>query len=253
MNGPLSDVLDEGRRLAALTAEAGITARLLGGAGVALHAHGPLDPPFRRTYGDLDYVVARSSGTAFRRLLEASGYEPNSRFNALHGHRRLLHYDPLHARQVDTFVGEFRMCHALRLDDRLPPTGPSIAPADLLLTKLQVVEVNEKDLTDVLALLADHPVGTDDALEQVDPRRLAAVTGRDWGWHTTILDNLAKLDLAARTIAGLEPPVRDRIAGRVVAVRLAIESAPHSIGWRSRAAIGRRMPWYELPEEVAGR
>jgi hypothetical protein len=70
MSGPLPDVLDEGRRLAAIWSDAGIAARLLGGAGVALHAHGPIPPPFRRTYGDLDYVIPRSASQAFRHVLE---------------------------------------------------------------------------------------------------------------------------------------------------------------------------------------
>jgi hypothetical protein len=253
MSGPLPDVLDEGRRLAAIWSDAGIAARLLGGAGVALHAHGPIPPPFRRTYGDLDYVIPRSASHAFRQVLETSGYEPNSRFNALHGHRRLLHYDPLNGRQVDTFVGAFRMCHALDLDRHLPAAGLSISPADLLLTKLQIVEVNAKDLTDVLALLAHHSIGDADPIEQVDPRRLASVTGRDWGWYTTISDNLARLEAYALAGVGIEETIRDAIVDRIHEVRAVIASAPHSIGWRSRAAIGRRVPWYELPEEVAGR
>jgi Uncharacterised nucleotidyltransferase len=253
MSGPLPDVLDEGRRLAAISSEAGIAARLLGGAGVALHAHGPIPLPFRRTYGDLDYVIPRSAGQAFRHVLETSGYEPNSRFNALHGHRRLLHYDPLNGRQIDTFVGAFRMCHALDLDRHLPATGLSISPADLLLTKLQIVEVNAKDLTDVLALLAHHSIGDADPIEQVDPRRLASVTGRDWGWYTTISDNLARLEAYGLAGVGIDETIRDAIVDRIHEVRAVIATAPHSIGWRSRAAIGRRMPWYELPEEVAGR
>jgi hypothetical protein len=253
MSGPLPDVLDEGRRLAVIWSDAGIAARLLGGAGVALHAHGPIPLPFRRTYGDLDYVIPRSAGQAFRHVLETAGYEPNARFNALHGHRRLLHYDPLNGRQVDTFVGAFRMCHALDLDRHLPATGPSISPADLLLTKLQIVEVNAKDLTDVLALLADHPIGDADPMEQVDPGRLASVTGRDWGWYTTISDNLARLEAYALAERGLEATIRDAIVDRIHEARAVIASAPRSLRWRSRAAIGRRVPWYELPEEVAGR
>lgn len=242
-------ILDEARRLATLADAAGVRARLLGGCGVALHAHREIPAPMRRTYGDLDYVVGRAFGPAFRRLLESSGYEPNVRFNALHGHRRLLHYDPRHERQIDTFVGDFAMCHALDLRDRLPAEGLSLSPADLLLTKLQIVEVNDKDLTDVLVLLGDHAVGP--GSEGVDPTRLAALVGHDWGWYTTLSGNLEKLQERNRTIPGIEPDHRSQLADRIAELRAVVDGAPRSVRWRVRATVGRRMPWYELPEEVA--
>lgn len=246
---PLAAVLDEARRLAALADSAGVRARLLGGCGVALHAHGEIPAALKRTYGDLDYVVGRSYGPVFRRLLESSGYEPNARFNALHGHRRLLHYDPLNERQIDTFVGDFAMCHALELRDRLPPVGLSLAPVDLLLTKLQIVEVNDKDLTDVLVLLGEHAVGV--GPEGIDPGRLGALVGHDWGWYATLSANLEKLAERNRTLAGIEPDHRARLALRIGEVQAVVDGAPRSVRWRARAAVGRRIPWYELPEEVA--
>lgn len=248
---PLASVLDEARRLGTLGEASGVRARLLGGVGVALHAHGQIPGPLARVYGDLDYVVRRSDAPAFRRLLETSGYEANERFNALHGHRRLLHYDLVNGRQVDTFVGYFKMCHALDLDERLPLDGLSIAPGDLLLTKLQIVQVNDKDLRDVLALLGDHAVGS--GPEAVDATRIAAIVGHDWGWYTTLLDNLEKLEERRRFIAGLEPDLRARLADRICEIRAVVAGARRSLRWRARAAVGRRVPWYELPEEVAAR
>ncbi len=248
-SAPLTSVVEEARRLGGLSEASGVRARLLGGVGVALHAHGPIPVPLTRPYGDLDYVVGRADGPTFRRLLESSGYEANERFNALHGHRRLLHYDPANGRQVDTFVGSFKMCHALEFGDRLPATGLSIAPVDLLLTKLQIVQVNDKDLRDVLVLLGDHPIGS--GPEAIDPIQLTAIVGNDWGWHTTLLDNIEKLDALGRSIDGLEPGLRARVVDRIAEVRVVIGSARHSVRWRARAAVGRRIPWYELPEEVA--
>jgi hypothetical protein len=57
---------------------------------------------------------------------------------------------------VDVFLGEFKMCHRLDLDDRLGVDHPALPAADLLLTKLQVLELNRKDVTDVAALLTTH-------------------------------------------------------------------------------------------------
>ena len=48
------------------------------------------------------------------------------------------------------------MSHKLDLRGRLDGPAPTITLADLLLTKLQVWEINRKDLGDTLCLLADH-------------------------------------------------------------------------------------------------
>lgn len=242
------DTLDEGRRLVALLDASGVRARLLGGVGVALHGHGNAPVVTRREYADLDFVVRRRDGASFRRILEAAGYEPNQRFNALHGHRRLLYYDG-NGRQIDAFLGDFAMCHALDLDDRLPVDGYSIAPADLLLTKLQIVQINDKDLLDVLALMADHAVG-DDPAEKIERARVAVVLGRDWGWHTTVTDNLVRVAERIEGLADLPDDARSRSRAAIADLITLAASAPKSIRWRARARMGRRMPWYELPEEV---
>jgi len=246
---PTADVLAEGRRLAGMFDGARIRARLLGGVGIALHAHRQIVAPFRRTYGDLDYVVHRSDGAAFRRMLGANGYEANERFNAVHGAKRLLFFDPEHERQVDVFVGTFRMCHVLELNGRLTTPGPSLAPADLLLTKLQVVSLNEKDVVDSLMLLGEHEIGA--GPEGVDPGRIAQILGHDWGWYTTVLDNLSKVTTHLNDLPDLEAEIRDRIRERLAVLQAFIDRAPKSLAWRSRSLIGRRLPWYELPEEVA--
>lgn len=246
----LDDTLDEGRRLVALLDRDGVRARLLGGAGVALHGHGHVPSTLRRSYGDLDFVVRRRDVSGFRHALERSGYRSNERFNAVHGHRRLLYYDEGFDRQIDAFVGDFAMCHALALDARLPETGCSIAPADLLLTKLQVVEINDKDLLDLLALVLDHPLGDHDE-EAIERARVATVLGRDWGWYTTVTDNLARLDDRLERVPDLGDELRGRIRASIGEIVEIARSAPKSIRWRTRARLGRRMPWYELPEEVA--
>ena len=141
-------------------------------------------------------MVRRADAARWRGLLDGHGYTADTRFNTLHGAQRLLHYDPAHQRQLDTFVSSFAMCHALDLEDRLPAGSATLAPADLLLTKLQIYEVNDKDLIDAIALLLSHPVGAD-GQPSLDTRRLAKVTSTDWGWYTTLTDNLAKWRAAA--------------------------------------------------------
>jgi hypothetical protein len=171
-------------------------------------------------------------------------------FNALHGNERLLFFDDAHERQVDVFVGAFRMSHAIPLDGRIDPEPLTIPLAELLLTKLQVIEMNEKDLRDALALLHDHPVAETDG-NAVNAGRIAAVCASDWGLWRTFTGNL---EWCREHLGGHELPeaTKARLRESLDQLLARIEAEPKTRGWRLRARIGERKRWYELPEEVAG-
>ena len=246
---PLADIAAEARRLLEAASREQVTIRLIGGVAIALLAQGPIPEPLRRSYGDIDLVTRREDVPRLRALLEGLGYTANRRFNSLHGAHRLLYYDEVNARQLDIFVSAFKMCHELDLNGRLQLAPQTLAPADLLLTKLQIVEINRKDLLDAITLLHKCPVTEQAQPGAIDLARLAEVAGKDWGWYTTLTDNLARIPpVVAETLEGTDAAL---IVQRVEAIRAALEQAPKSLGWKMRAGIGRRVQWYELPEEVA--
>src|SRR5688572_612961 len=162
MNAIEADVVSEGQRLLRRADEVGVPLRLLGGVAIKLRAPGELAPAFARSYADLDFVTSKKKAGPAADLFRTEGYTPHVAFNALHGGERLLFFDEEYDRQVDVFVGAFSMCHRIPLDDRLAVDSISIPLAELVLTKLQVIELNEKDVRDTLALLHDHPVGDED-------------------------------------------------------------------------------------------
>ncbi|GAA0381990.1 hypothetical protein GCM10009530_35940 [Microbispora corallina] len=252
---PLADIEAEaGRVLAGLT-ERGLAVRLIGGLAVARHRHREVPQPLRRGYGDIDLVVHPKEGKAFRAALADLGYVPNVRFNNMRGDRRMLFTDEANDRKLDVFVGGFQMCHSLDLADRLRLHPATLSPADLLLTKLQVVEVNVKDLTDALTILLTHEVAAPDVpadgdCDHVSADRLVQVTSGDWGWYTTFTDNLARLPALAADL--LAPPDAETATARAGAIADRLAAAPKSFRWRARAAVGRRIPWYELPDEIGG-
>jgi hypothetical protein len=248
---PLADVVAEGRRVVEST---DLEVRLLGGVGVALHDHRPVPAALERGYGDLDVVVPPKSARATTAALTAAGYEANERFNALHGAHRMLFYDTENKRQVDVFVGTFSMCHRLDLSGRLAEHTYSLDAADLLLTKLQIHEINRKDLVDAVRLLLTHENadigGGGGAPDAMSLDRLRSVTSTDWGWFTTVTDNLRLVRAAAADL--LEPGEASTVEGRADAIDESLRSAPKSMRWKARSVVGRKSPWYELPEEVGG-
>jgi hypothetical protein len=222
--------------------------RLLGGVAIKLRAPADLPAAFSRSYADLDFVTPKKSAGAAADLFRAEGYTPHVAFNALHGGERLLFFDDENGRQVDVFVGAFSMCHRIPLDDRIEVDPVSIPLAELLLTKLQVIELNEKDVRDALALLHDHPVGVEDGAT-LNGSQVAALCATDWGLWRTITQNL----VACRSFADTyDVPDRRQLDERLDAVLERIEAEPKSRAWRLRAKVGDRKRWYELPEEVAG-
>jgi hypothetical protein len=243
-----ADVVSEGQRLLARAAEADVPLRLLGGVAIRLRARGELLPAFRRTYADLDFVTAKKGAGRTAELFRSEGYEPHAAFNALHGKERLLFFDVDHDRQVDIFVGAFAMSHKIPLDARLEIDPVSIPLAELLLTKLQIAQLNEKDIRDALALLEGHPVGDADG-ETVNAGRIAALCGADWGLWRTITGNL---DTCCAMAPGYDVPNRTEVEARLQELLHRIEAEPKTRGWKLRAKIGERKRWYELPEEVAG-
>jgi hypothetical protein len=240
-------VLDEARRLARLATDAELPLALLGGVAVRLAAR-DVPPALDRAYKDLDFAVARGVGHAAEQLLCEAGYEPAREFNAVNGRDRLLFFDPDHSRQVDVFVGSFRMCHEIPLANRLVTGRPTVPLAELLLTKLQIVELNEKDVRDSLLLLYGHEVSDHDA-DGVNGSRIAELCARDWGIWRTITANLARCAELLDNYP-LATADADRIRDRIGQVLTRIEQAPRSRAWSLRAKIGERKRWYELPEEV---
>ena len=245
---PLADVASEADRVLIMAGDAGARTRLIGGVAIAKHLHVELPEPLRRTYADIDLVVRRGDDRALRAVLEAGGYIPNVAFNSLRGDRRLLYFDQANDRQLDVFVGTFSMCHVLELDNRLGLDPATLSPADLLLTKLQVVEVNGKDQTDALAIVLTHDLADERSGDVVGIDRLVSVTSHDWGWFTTANDNLTGLRIVADAL--LQGETRALARARIDRITEEIAAAPKSIGWMARSKLGRRMRWYELPEEV---
>ncbi|MGC9221154.1 MAG: nucleotidyltransferase family protein [Solirubrobacteraceae bacterium] len=243
-----ADLVEEGKRLLALAHAQNITFALLGGVAVRLRAP-EVPASLDREYKDLDFAVPTGrSGSAGKLLLDA-GYEAHTVFNAMNSKERMLFFDNEHGRQVDVFVGSFRMCHEIPLSDRLVPGADTVPLAELLLTKLQIIELNEKDIRDTVLLLLGHEIADHDDGDAVNGERIAQLCARDWGLWRTITGNLRN---TTTQVGQYELPAEqsDRVVKRLNELLSRIDAAPKSRVWRLRDKIGERKRWYELPEEV---
>jgi hypothetical protein len=148
-------------------------------------------------------------------------------------------------------VDRLTMCHTLDFRPAFSALPYTVDAIDVLLSKLQIVELNEKDAWDIFHLLSGVPVAAAGDGTILDTGRFAKVVGADWGWWRTVTGSLAKLPALAEERPQLVPPgaAYDPLAQARELEEVA-EAAQKSVKWKLRANVGDRVRWYELPEEV---
>jgi hypothetical protein len=254
---PPDDPLPEAIALARGAADAGLGLKLLGG--LAVRVLCPDFPPRLRAGQDMDFACLSKGRKNVAVYLEQSGCQPDRRFNNLNGDRQMYFTAPS-GRPVDVMVDRLTMCHTLDLRSAFARLPLTIDAVDVLLSKLQIIQLNEKDARDILHLLSGVPVSGSGAAEagggagggvSIDSDRFGKLLGADWGWWRTVTGNLTKLPALAAEHPELIPPgpPLDAVAQSGYLLGLA-ESAPKGVKWKLRANVGDRVRWYEEPEEV---
>jgi hypothetical protein len=136
------------------------------------------------------------------------------------------------------------MSHTIDFKGRLDLTPLTVSAADLLLAKLQIFRITEKDLKDIVALILVDDSGSID-LQYV----LTRLRG-DWGLYYTASKNIALAQSRLDTYPGLAQQDATTVRGRLARLQELLNEAPKTLRWRLRAAIGPRMQWYEEVEDV---
>jgi hypothetical protein len=243
----LPEIADEARRVVAEVARRGEILRITGGVAFHLRVAGRVTLP-RPPLQDIDLMAPRRRERHLVHAVTELGYVGEKEFNARHGDERLVFWDTSRERKLEIFLGAFVMCHTVPMTGRLEVDSETIPLADLLLTKLQIVELNEKDLSDMHALLLTHEVADDDD-DRINAQHIARLCARDWGLHHTVSRTLTRLaeDPPSYMLSGEQRRVIEERTGEL---RSALEDQPKAMAWRARARIGERVRWYEEPEEI---
>jgi hypothetical protein len=225
--------------------------KLLGGQAVRFLT--PDFPPRVRSGQDMDFASVSTAKKPVMDLLGELGFEGDKRFNTMHGHRQMYFVSPASGTAVDVIMDQLQMCHVLGFKDRISRMPFTLDVTDLLLTKLQVVEQNEKDVHDIVYLLAAYEVRDGDEPGSIGLGRFGKVVADDWGWWRTTTGNLDRVvELVRGELARLVPPnAAYDPAEQASALRTHADAVPKSLRWKIRSRVGERVQWYELPEEVA--
>ena len=241
--------LEEARHLTDEAQKQGIILRVMGP--IALHYYFPdyvdlyrsMERLGDRVFTDIDYAAYGKSRNKLVPFFEAHGYELEKRAAMLSGGTRMIFFGAK-IPMIDVFFDKLDYNHPIDYRGRLEIHPHCVSLADLMLQKLQIVQINDKDLKDAMLLFLAAPVSDTDK-NAINAKYVAKLFADDWGFYYTATINLKRIKEAMAGVKALTDDHRAIIAEKVDYFLKFIEDTPKSGKWKSRAKAGTGKPWYQ--------
>ena len=231
-----------------------VTLRIMGAMAVLLHSERSrhLFKDMKRTFTDIDLIGYSSQFKLIKDHLANMGYQSQTSGYEVavssHG-KRSIYSDPKTKTHVDIFYDRLEMCHTVDFKNRLELDYPTISLADLLLEKMQIVHLNNKDMIDTLVMLSEHDIGDSNA-ETIDIEYVSRLLAKDWGFYYTVTTNLKNIKNVLGKLEALAERDKKNVDEKIEKAIKRIEEEPKSAGWKIRSKIGPSKKWYNDVEEV---
>jgi len=236
---------DEAHKLLEDASERGMTLRLLGSQAIREHCpkYRHLLDALKREYVDLDFVALSKDRPKLKLLMREAGYEVDRELLIAAEGTRYLFYGRANGLTVDVFIDELAFCHRIDLRKILDLDYPTIPLTELFLSKMQIVEMAQKDMKDVIVLLLEHEPLSDRVQETISIERISQLLAQDWGFYYTVSTNLAKIvDYNYQILSASEART---VADRVGRLSSGIEATPKTLRWKLRSLVGTKVLWYK--------
>ena len=231
-----------------------LTLRLIGALAFRTHCpqFGYIQDDLGRVFTDIDFAGYSKQFKDIVRLFPQLGYEEDKMVTQLFGDFRLLFHDPVNDRHIDVFLDKLDFCHVMPFVGRLEAETLTLPLAELVVEKMQILQINEKDVIDTIMLLREHGIGDTDNGE-VNANIICKLVCNDWGMWRTLTGNLNLVDEYLDKYPKLHQEDRDIVRLRLKELRRRIDEAPKSLAWKARSVIGDKVKWYKDVEELEGR
>ena len=242
---------NELRTILKASENAGILMRVIGSLAFQMHCpqFGYLQAAMGRAYTDIDFGAYNTQAKQISQLMTGMGYIDNREVYIGSEGERAIFDKPDTGLHVDIFYEKLDFCHAIYWKDRLEVDSPTIPLTELLLEKMQIVEINEKDIIDTIMLLLEHPLGNIDK-ETINIQLAAQLCANEWGlWRTTTM-NLNKVKQLAQHYTQLTPEQKSKVESQVNEILARLNDEPKPLAWRLRDRVGDRVKWYKEVDEV---
>lgn len=154
--------------------------------------------------------------------------------------------------QIDLFLDRLQYSHNVEFgskpgNGRLELDYPTISLADFILEKLQIRQINRKDLVDIIILLKNHEVADHFEKRRVDAGYIAQVLSDDWGYDAT--ENIQKIRNELNSLAG-KLPDHEVVSSRLDQLSAIIDACPKTSRWNDRSKPGTSTPWFTEVFEI---
>jgi len=241
----------EGERIVTEGRKRNLHLRLLGAIAFQLHCpkYNHLTAKLHRELSDVDFAAYNKERAQIDKMMREFGYGDQPMITALFGQRRMIWDNKSNGLHVDIFFDKLEMNHNISFDGRLKIEELTIPLVDMLLEKMQIVHINEKDVIDTIMLFREHSVG-DVAPETIDAKYLADVLCNDWGFYYTVVTNLKKIEDRLTAYPELTEEDRADVSHKIKNLLNIIESKPKGLAWKLRAKVGAKSKWYKDVEDI---
>lgn len=246
------EFVDEALRLVRDAEEKGIRLRILGSVAYRLVCPGNLHlfEDMERALTDVDFAAEKTQNRSIREFMAAEGYEADDGVFVASEGARHIYLHPETRLNVDVFADELYFCHRIPFKGRLDLESPTICTTDLLLEKMQIVEINLKDFKDTLVLMLEHPLSHQQpGPRSIDTAYIVEMMRKDWGFYYTFTRNLQQVPDYIAEFEAITDAEGDTIRARIAELLRCIEEAPKTMGWKMRAKVGTRRIWYQEVSE----
>jgi hypothetical protein len=244
-------LIEEANQVVSEASQRNIMLRLLGAA--AIYTHCPksnyLYQRLDRPLSDIDFVSYSKFIDRIEPFFKEMGYVGRDRFNAIQGRTRMIFDDSANNRYVDVFFDELAMSHTVTFSGRLELDYPTITLADLFLAKMQIRNLNEKDIKDTIVMLREHEIGGEEK-ECVNGEYVAKQLAKDWGFWFDVSTNIQKTKQNIITNPNLSNDDKQDVLKKLEMLIQLIGSEPKTAKWKMRARVGNKRKWYRDVEEV---
>jgi hypothetical protein len=246
-------MIAEAKRVIVRGKDSGLHLRLLGA--IAFQIQCPkfnfLSRQLNRILTDLDFAGYSKESTRVAGVMRELGYVDQAAVTVMFGHRRMIWDHTSNGLHADIFFDKLEMNHDIPFENRLDVETMTIPLADMLLEKMQIVQINEKDIIDTIMLLREHELGNSSgAGSGIDGEYISRLLSNDWGFYYTVTTNLGKVKDRLLQIEQLTGEDRAIISDRVDKLLERVGNEPKSFSWKMRAKVGPKTKWYREVEEV---
>ncbi|MGB9728159.1 MAG: hypothetical protein ACPLZF_07085 [Nitrososphaeria archaeon] len=257
-------LINEVYRIIKKANENGIVLRVLGGLAIYIHSdHSPRCRYLHKTLGrldetctftDVDLIAYKRQIKDVKNFFEKTlNYMPDPYVNTLFGNKRLIYHHPEKMFSADIFFDKLEFSHDITFKDRLEIDFPTISPTDLVLEKLQIHEINRKDVIDLLVLFLGHEISETNGNSAISANYIANVLAEDWGFYYDAIHNLKTLKQFTSELTlenKLTGEEQNLLIERIDELMRIIEEMPKTKNWLKRAKVGTSKPWYRKVEEI---